>query len=448
MSNYCNRQIAGPIDVGRLLDEGRWSGSHTRVSVLVGLCLVLDGFDNQALSFALPTLIRAWHLPGSRFALVLAIGLVGVSVGNVVGGTLGDRYGRRPTLIGSALLFGTMSAAIGTADGLVGLTVLRFLASVGLGAAMPVAVSFITELAPVSLRAMLSILTMACFPLGGAVGGVVASRLLPGSHWGVLFVIGGGAACLLALSLWALLPESPRYLLRAPSRRMQLEHTLASFGHAVAAGGCYFDSTERPHVRASLLALFDSDLRWNTFAMWIAFSCSLLSMQLVVSWVPTLLASRGIDAANASLGLSAYNLGGVIGAVNCAFLAIYLGSRSSTAAAVLGAALVAQGLSWTQAGAQMAPRVIILTLGLQGFFSNAAQTSLAALAAHAYPTSVRATGSGAGIAVGRCIAAVAGAFAGPPLIAVGLSAYFQAISIACVLALTAVALLRPPLPAG
>jgi len=150
-------------------------------------------------------------------------------------------------------------------------------------------------------------------------------------------------------------------------------------------------------------------------------------MQWVVSWVPTLLTSNGLDLSAASLGLSAYNLGGVVGSVMLGFVVARIGSRMALLLALLGAGLAAAWLGVQPAMTQEGARWLIIGLGLHGLFAHAVQTSLSALSIHVFPTGVRATGSGATIAFGRVMAALSGSFTGPILIALGARWYFFAL---------------------
>src|SRR5678816_981392 len=100
------------VDVGRLLDEGEWSGYQKLLILAAALTIVLDGVDNQLLSVALPELTRLWGLGRPAFTPVVAAGLVGMMVGGAIGGVLGDRIGRRKSLLASVFVFGVMTVAV------------------------------------------------------------------------------------------------------------------------------------------------------------------------------------------------------------------------------------------------------------------------------------------------------------------------------------------------
>src|SRR5215472_14403762 len=92
------------IDIGAMLDQGRWTGSQKRLTMLAATAVLFDGFDIQILGLAIPSIMREWGLARAAFAPVLVIGLAGMVLGSPLAGYLGDRFGRRTALICSVLL--------------------------------------------------------------------------------------------------------------------------------------------------------------------------------------------------------------------------------------------------------------------------------------------------------------------------------------------------------
>src|SRR6476660_5467886 len=90
-----------PVDVGRMLDEGRLSPYQGRVVALIALSIIIDGIDSQLLGIVIPVMMTEWAVPRSAFAPVVAAGFVGMMVGGAIAGVVGDRLGRRLALIGS-----------------------------------------------------------------------------------------------------------------------------------------------------------------------------------------------------------------------------------------------------------------------------------------------------------------------------------------------------------
>ena len=87
------------IDVGATLDRGRWTTYQKALTMLAATAVMFDGFDLQILGFAIPSIMREWHVGRASFAPVAAIGLAGMALGSPLAGYLGDRIGRRLALI-------------------------------------------------------------------------------------------------------------------------------------------------------------------------------------------------------------------------------------------------------------------------------------------------------------------------------------------------------------
>src|SRR2546425_12587427 len=125
------------IDVGYVLDEGRWTTYQKLLILGTALTIIVDGVDNQLLGNAVPSLMKEWSLSRGAFSTVLALSPFGMMIGGAIGGVLGDRIGRRTALLFSMLSFAVLTLAISTVNGLMILGAFRFLAGLGLGGAMP-----------------------------------------------------------------------------------------------------------------------------------------------------------------------------------------------------------------------------------------------------------------------------------------------------------------------
>ena len=435
-----------PINVSDLLDRSSWSNYQKLLTFIAALAVIFDGFDIQILGFAIPSLMREWHVARGEFGPVLALGLAGMVIGSPIAGACGDRFGRRPALIACVLLFGIATVSTVFVHGFFGLSVLRLLTGMGTGGALPNASALTAEFAPIRRRGTAVKLTLVCVPLGGMLGGVLAAAILPAFGWRGLYGIGGALPLLFALILWAALPESPRFLARRPAQWPRLVRQLTRSGHAIPEDATFEDRSGREAAAtASLGSLFRAGLARDTVGLWIAFLFCLGSIYLVFGWLPTMLTSRGLDLATASLGLTAYNLGGVCGVLLWAVLITILGSRGpllSGALACAGSALVLLIVP-IQAHGDHLPLIICLTVN--GLLANAVQTSMYALATHVYPTAIRATGVAYAATIGRAGGLLSSLY-GSHLIQAGPGAYWQALAASMVLAFAGLAWVRSHYP--
>ena len=425
--------------------RGRGAAYQTWLVGLTALTIVFDGIDNQLLGVAIPSIMREWSVPRAAFAPVVSIGLIGMTIGGAVAGVAGDRIGRRTALLSSMLLFGAMTALAAVAATPMHLAVLRLLAGAGLGGAIPNAAALAAEYVPRRHRHIAVTLTIVCVPLGATVAGLLGIRILPVIGWRAMFVIGGTIPVLAALALWRLLPESPRYLARHPLRSTELARTLARMGHPTPAGATFVDAVE-PTERASLQTLFSPDRRGDTLALFGAFFSCLLAVYLGFSWLPALLTSAGFDPSMANTGITAFNIGGVVGALAGSMVIGRLGSRVPMLAMAAGAGAGAIGLSMMRIDVSQPVLPILIVLTITGGLINAVQVSMYAVAAHVYPSAVRATGVGAAASVGR-IGAILSGYAGAWAIDYrGSTSYFAMIAAAMCVTFVSLALVRRHVP--
>jgi AAHS family 4-hydroxybenzoate transporter-like MFS transporter len=340
-------------------------------------------------------------------------------------------------MLASMAIFGVMTMVASFTHSVSALTLFRALAGFGLGGAIPNGAALAAEYVPVRQRPFAVTLTIVCVPLGAMFAGIVAERFLPTLGWRGLFGIGGAVPVVMAAAFFLLLPESPRFLARRERRWSELDRTLHRMGHVIPPGATFVDTVETATSvqagarieRGSLKALLSRSFRADTLALWGAFFCSLLAVYLVFSWLPSMLTGAGLGR-SANTGITAFNLGGVAGALVGGRSIARFGSRTPILIVAVGSAAAALVMSGMAITASAGATPIIAMLAVTGGLINATQTMMYALAASVYPTMLRATGVGAASAVGRAGAIVSG-YAGPWAIAFhGSASFFQLIAVA------------------
>jgi len=393
---------------------------------VLGLCFLvifLDGFDTAAVGFVAPALSAAWKVPPPEMKQLLTVGFLGLAVGSLAAGPIADRFGRKWVLVGALAAFGGFSLASAGASDLTGLTALRFLTGLGLGAAMPNATTLTAEYCPKRRRALLVTLMFSGFTLGSAGGGFVAAGLMPHFGWQSVFVVGGLAPLVLALVLAAVLPESLQFLaLRGGARQQVMARLLGRIDPTLAIGPQtrFVISDRGNETRGSVGLLFEESLGVGTVALWTAFFMGLVVVYLLTSWLPTLMSTSGVGIEKAALVGAMFQLGGTLGALAVGWCMDRLSPHLSVAASyLLGAAMLL-----VLAGEPSNVLVLGGAVFFAGFFMSGAQTSLQPLAAIFYPTRGRATGVSWMVGIGR-FGAILGAYLGGVLL--GLGAGFQTI---------------------
>src|SRR3984885_9095812 len=177
---------ASVIDVQKLIDEHPFGRFQRLVFFMCFVIVLLDGFDTAAIGFIAPSLLTEWHLAKSDLHPVLSAALLALA-----SDPLSDRVGRRSLIIGAVCLFGVACVASAFSKNIAQLTVLRFMTGIGLGAAMANAVTMMNEFCPTGRRATVTSLMCCGFPLGAALGGLLAAWLVPHAGWRSVLMLGG-----------------------------------------------------------------------------------------------------------------------------------------------------------------------------------------------------------------------------------------------------------------
>jgi putative MFS transporter len=183
--------------------------------ILLG-CIVaqiLDGFDFEATSFALPLVLKEFHITPTQAGAIGSVTNIGLLLGALVFGPISDRFGRRPLFQWALFTYalGTFLSAI--APNYTFLLVARFIAGVGISAEFPVAFALLAEFSPKRLRHIFVGGGAIGYSLGWFVCAVVATAVVPFFGWRALFWI-GVAPALMIIYVRRYVPESVRFLLQ------------------------------------------------------------------------------------------------------------------------------------------------------------------------------------------------------------------------------------------
>jgi MFS transporter, AAHS family, 4-hydroxybenzoate transporter len=204
------------IEITTLVDEQKRNALRLLVSVLAFLVMFLDGFDLNLLGYVAPALMGHFGVTKLVFGSAVSAGLAGFMVGAFLLGDLGDRYGRRRLIIAGVALFGVVTLAGIFAENIVQLMLLRFIAGIGLGGAIPNAIALNAEYSPARSRASAIGIMFVGYTLGGAAPGWAAAALLPIYGWRAVFILGGALPLAVALVMVFILPESIKHLAMRP----------------------------------------------------------------------------------------------------------------------------------------------------------------------------------------------------------------------------------------
>lgn len=394
-------------DIRRLLDDAPMSRQQIAAIILCIFLNALDGFDVLAISFASPGIAAEWGVDRAALGIVLSMELIGMAAGSVILGGLADRVGRRPTtLLCLAIMASGMLAAV-WAGSLVSLSIIRLLTGLGIGGMLACTNAMVAELANARARSLAVTVMAAGYPIGAILGGSIASMLLVSGGWRDVFLFGAIVTLVfLPLTLF-LLPESIGFLLqKRPANALErVNRLLRRMGHAAVEA---LPPPDKDAPKASFAALFAPGLMRTTVMLIIAYFAHIMTFYFILKWIPKIVVDMGHAPAAAGGVLVWANVGGLLGAL----LLSVLSWRISIRALVIGAMALSAVMVTVFGQGQVTLSGLALIAGAAGFCTNAGVVGLYAIIAQSFPTSVRASGTGVVIGIGRGGAALGPIVAG------------------------------------
>ena len=398
------------IDVDRLVDGQPITSFNWILVVVCFIITMIDGYDIAALPAAGPFLVREWHL-ASPAALTVPFSATnfGVLFGAPLFGWFGDRYGRKPAIIASLVLFGLFTLAVAISTSVEHLTWARFLTGFGIGGVISNTIALNAEMAPRRLRATFIILMFIGITTGGIFSPMLANTLAASHGWQILFWIGGIVPIVIAATCLPVLPESIKYLALAPSRHRRAIVVAQKIDpRLVVDPNDRFESSSEHATKPRFADLFVDKFAMITPLLWILFVINLMVFYFVNVWMQTIitpaLLKAGGNAATAQNASLMFQLGGSV----CALLMCRFVDKLGLWPVIL---LIVLAIPATAAIGYVAtsPALIWITFA-SGFCLLGIQFGLNAIAGILYPTHVRSLGVGYAFGVGRF-----GAFGGPAI---------------------------------
>ena len=369
--------------------------------------MLADGFDNQAINYAAPSIIAEWAINRALMTPVFNLSIAGAITGAIIFSTLADHCGRRPAAIGAVALFGGFTLAIPLAHNIAQLSLLRFCASLGIGGGMPLAMTLAPDYARGSKRAFAATLLFVGYTAGSSGGGWLAAEIVPVFGWRSIFIAGGAGALLITAALVIWLPESIKFLAvrrKDDPRILAYARTLQPSAKFAATAIFTIEQTAAGSA-ATLKELFSDGRMAMTVSLWFALGFAFATHFFLSQWLTTLLTPE-IGFADAARTQAIFQAGAAL-----SFLFGYLIDRRGIPvlaiamfAAFVPVAVIGFAAHWSGIAMGIAFISGILVLG--------GDVGISALPCLIYPPAIRSTATGAAFGVGRIGAVLGPMFAG------------------------------------
>src|SRR3954471_4382445 len=333
------------------------------IRIIIGSATFFDAYTVLVIAFAMPSLVKEWHLTPAWVGLILSAGYLGQLIGAVLFGWVAEKIGRMPTLLITILLFVSMDVACLFAWSGASMLVFRFLQGIGTGGEVPVASAYINEFIGAKKRGRFFLLYEVIFPVGLLFAGLAGYFLVPVYGWRALFIIGLVPAVLM-IPLRALMPESPRWL--ASKGRIEKADKVVTLleQDAVREGKALPEPVIRPldakaTARSDWRELFKGMYLRRTLMIWVLWICAYMINNGLVTWLPTLYKQAFHLPLQTSLAYGWITSAvGVVASVVCALTIDKVGRKRWYQIAFLAGAVPL--LTLTALGASTATQVVVL----------------------------------------------------------------------------------------
>jgi MFS transporter, putative metabolite:H+ symporter len=387
------------VNAGARLDRLPVSSFHYRIFWLVGAGMFFDGYDLYVATGVLAATLQTHFAVPNQNSQFISLTFLGMTIGSLITGFVGDKFGRRFTYQINLLIFGLASLAAAFAQDMPQLIVCRFIQGLGLGAEIVVGYSTLTEFVPPATRgrwlAFMAFLTVCGFP----VTAILSYLIIPTWGWRPLFVIAG----LGSLVVWYLrknLPESPRWL-EAQGRAAEAEALMQTIEKEVAGSGTLpAPPSPAPIPQLTLASIIRPPILQRLLVgSWLLITINTLIFGFVI-FLPQFFLRQGLTITN-SLGYTAVLAGASL--VGCA-LGAYLSDAVGRRWSIIGASLVTIIAGWFYAYSNAASDPeIVLAIGALLIVAIYVQTAIlfGVYTPELFPTEIRLRANGICNTLGR-----------------------------------------------
>jgi MFS transporter, AAHS family, 4-hydroxybenzoate transporter len=384
------------VNIQTFLNENPFTTYQKLIFALCFFVVLLDGFDTAAIGYIAPSLLTEWGLTHSALAPAMSAALFGLAAGALSAGPLADRSGRKTVLVGAVLTMSIACLISAYAQNMDQLIVWRFVTGIGLGAAMPNAVTLLSEYTPERHRSLLTNATFGGFAFGVSTGGFLAAWMIPLFGWRSVLMFGAVAPLALTLLLLLLLPESVRYMVVTNQPAERIRRVLRRISKTVADATSFVMTEQAPATKGGIRLVLSSSYLVGSVMLWVTYFMGLVVYYALINWMPVLFKDAGLDPRTATLITALFSLGG-IGAILFGWLMDRFNANKIVAAGFVLTSVAVYMIG--HAAGSLGLLMAMVFLG--GILMNASQASLPALAAAFYPTHGRATGVSWMLGLGR-----------------------------------------------
>lgn len=387
--------MATDIQYEKILDTAKLSAMHKMILFWCTLIIIFDGYDLVIYGVVLPKLMTAWELSPVVAGYMGSAALFGMMFGAVLFGALADKLGRKNVIMICVLLFSGFTVLNGFAQNPWQFGIIRFIAGLGIGGAMPNVVAMMTQFSPKKIRSTMTAVMFSGYSIGGILSALLGMYFVPTFGWEIMFYLAGIPLLMLPF-LYKMMPESLAFLVKhnrqaeARSLLQRLDPSLSINPDDRLVGVAQVASEQRSS------ALFTNGRGLSTLMFWVAFFMMLLMVYGLNSWLPKLMANAGYGFSSSLMFLLFMNIGAIFGAIGGG----WLGDRFNIKSVIIAFCVIATA-SVFFLGTKNSPAVLYFIVAVAGATTIGTTILMYAYVGQFYPGAIRSTGIGMASGVGR-----------------------------------------------
>jgi AAHS family 4-hydroxybenzoate transporter-like MFS transporter len=382
--------------ISEIIDRRTMGRFQLCIMALCGAVIVLDGFDTQSIGFLAPSMAESLHIPIKNFGPIFVFALIGLMISSMLSGPIADRLGRKWLVVGCTLVFGMFAMFTARCTTFNELIACRFLTGLGLGGALSNSVALMSEYAPKRSLAVIVSIMFCGMPAGAVLATRVSAVMLPRWGWQSVFYAGGILPLTLAMLLIVILPESVRFLEVSGANQQKISKILARISPELVNAPISRSQQEDLRRNAPVISLFTEGRAAGTILLWIPFFMNLLILYFVVFWLPALLRQGGYPVSAGATAIMLFSVSGIVGSFVEGSLMNRWGAFTVLLVEFVCTTLLIASLAYSTSFS-----ITMAVTFCLGFVVQGAQGGLSAISATFYPTSIRSTGIGWCLGVGR-----------------------------------------------
>lgn len=402
------------IQVNQLMDEAKYNGFHFYVLMLCLSVIISDGYDLVVYGAIVPQLMKEWNLTPIQAGVIGSYAMIGMLIGALIFAPLADRIGRKRVILICLAMFTSFTGLVGFASSPTEFGIYRFIAGLGLGGVMPNCISLVTEYMPRAFRSTNVAIMFCGMQVGSIAAAAIGIFLIPIYGWKIMFWIGATPLLILPL-LWIFLPESLEFYMKR-GEYGKIKSVLAKSDRNYQPQES--DKLDLNIVKISavpVVNLFEEQRSFSTCMFWVAYVMNLLIIYAIAVWLPKLMQNAGYSMGSSLWFLVVSNMGAVVGAISGSWLSDRFDGKKILVTyffmAFVSINLMALDVNFV---------LLSLIVALSGATTMGTQIAANAYVSQYYPLSMRSTGVGWALGIGR-FGAVIGPTMGGFLLAAHLS---------------------------